>query len=267
MSAARTLRQLANTSARISSRQLCSASLVRPSLVAAKMVSRAPIASRTFSVSARALKAGSSDVLLAQKLEEELNYENEEAAPEEPEFLTTFKSHGIWKIQDTLGSNDVVLTRQFGNENIRLTFSIVDIQSQENPEELTEEGEEETPADDVPNDLMRVSVSITKSANSGALEFDMTLEAGHFLVENVSHYPDGKLSHEVSLENDWKRRGLYIGPEFTTLDVAVQEQFEKFLEERDIGESLSFFIPEYAQHKEQKEYINWLQNVKSFVDA
>jgi hypothetical protein len=32
----------------------------------------------------------------------------------------------------------------------------------------------------------------------------------------------------------------------------VQEHFEKFLEERDIGESTAFFIPEYAAHKEQQ---------------
>jgi complement component 1 Q subcomponent-binding protein len=65
----------------------------------------------------------------------------------------------------------------------------------------------------------------------------------------------------------------------------VQEHFEKFLEERDIGESTAFFIPEYAAHKEQQvrllscssfssasdfssqEYVNWLKNVKGFIDA
>ena len=40
--------------------------------------------------------------------------------------------------------------------------------------------------------------------------------------------------------------------QFDTLDVAVQEEFEKFLAERGINESLAVFIPEYAEHKEQR---------------
>jgi complement component 1 Q subcomponent-binding protein len=37
--------------------------------------------------------------------------------------------------------------------------------------------------------------------------------------------------------------------------VSVQEEFEKYLQERGINESLAIFIPEYAEYKEQKVYI------------
>lgn len=40
--------------------------------------------------------------------------------------------------------------------------------------------------------------------------------------------------------------------QFDTLDVTVQEEFEKFLQERGINESLASFIPEFAEYKEQK---------------
>ena len=40
--------------------------------------------------------------------------------------------------------------------------------------------------------------------------------------------------------------------QFDTLDVSVQEEFEKFLQERGINDALAAFIPEYAEHKEQK---------------
>jgi complement component 1 Q subcomponent-binding protein, mitochondrial len=36
------------------------------------------------------------------------------------------------------------------------------------------------------------------------------------------------------------------------LDVSVQDEFEKYMAERGIGEALALFIPEYAQYKEQK---------------
>ncbi|KAJ7065063.1 mitochondrial glycoprotein [Mycena amicta] len=256
--ARRSLRQLATTSARISSRQLSVALLPRTALRA----------TRSFSVSARSLKAGSSDVSLSQKLAEELKYEKDANETEEPEFLRSFTSQGIWQIQDTTGDNEIVLTRQFGNENIRVVFSVADLQNQDPSEFEDEEGERPEEEEEQPQtDILRAVATITKPTAGGALELDMTVQSGQFLVENVTFYADSKLGQDNSVEADWKRRGLYIGPEFNTLDVALQEEFEKFLTERDIGEGLAFFIPDYAHHKEQKEYIQWLNNVKKFVDA
>ncbi|KAJ7477017.1 mitochondrial glycoprotein [Mycena galericulata] len=270
MSAARTLRQLTTVSSRLSARQLSTVSLRWLPQAATKI----PAATRAFSVTSRALKAGSSDVALSQKLAEELKYENEaRESAEEPEFLTSFQSQGIWKIQDTPGSNEVIITRQFGNENIRLVFSVSDLQNDEEPqEEFDDETEEgDTPPEDAPaqgtGSIIRAVVSISKTTGAGALDVDMTVQNGQFLIENISYYADAALSHESSVEADWKRRGLYIGPEFSTLDLTVQENFEKFLEERDIGEATAFFIPEYAEYKEQREYVQWLENVKKFVDA
>jgi Mitochondrial glycoprotein len=40
--------------------------------------------------------------------------------------------------------------------------------------------------------------------------------------------------------------------QFETLDLNLQEEFERFFQERGINESLAFFVPEYAQYKEQK---------------
>ena len=45
-------------------------------------------------------------------------------------------------------------------------------------------------------------------------------------------------------------------PQFETLDLSLQEEFEKFLQERGINENLEFFVPEYAQYKEQKVCAN-----------
>lgn len=106
------------------------------------------------------------------------------------------------------------------------------------------------------------------------------------MTENVSFYDDAKLGTELTAEADWKRRGMYIGPQvrhailrclrcladlalplqFETLDLGLQEEIDKFLQERGINESLALFIPEYAEFKEQTEYVKWLGKVKSFVE-
>jgi complement component 1 Q subcomponent-binding protein len=77
-------------------------------------------------------------------------------------------------------------------------------------------------------------------------------QEGAFAIDNVSFYPSAALGTELTAEADWKRRGLFIGPQFETLDVGVQEELEKFLAERGINDSLALFIPEFAEYKEQK---------------
>lgn len=42
---------------------------------------------------------------------------------------------------------------------------------------------------------------------------DMVCQEGHFIVDNVSYYKDAKVGTELTAEADWKRRGLYIGPQ------------------------------------------------------
>lgn len=77
---------------------------------------------------------------LSLKLAEEIKYETENSDQSEPEFLTEFKSEGVWKvrlnhqltsqrtspadtascysrkIKDEPGSDEITLTRSFGNE-------------------------------------------------------------------------------------------------------------------------------------------------------
>lgn len=64
--------------------------------------------------------------------------------PQEPEFLKNFKDSGIWKILDSKGSDEVKLTRQFGNEDIRILFSISDVDSA-NPTAGLEEQDPDDP--------------------------------------------------------------------------------------------------------------------------
>ena len=110
---------------------------------------------------------------MAQKLTEELQYEKKATVEViEPEFLKSFKAQGIWKIEDTANVDEVILTRTFGNENIRLMFSIADIQGQDEDEpgfeDEEEEGNEESSSEDEPIHSygLRVSFTVTKVRSS-----------------------------------------------------------------------------------------------------
>lgn len=38
-------------------------------------------------------------------------------------------------------------------------------------------------------------------------------QEGQFVIENISFYEDANLGTDLTAEADWKRRGLYIGPQ------------------------------------------------------
>ncbi|KAL4072471.1 mitochondrial glycoprotein [Scleroderma yunnanense] len=267
MSAIRALRQLTAMSSRTLARPVLRSAPLRMSRTAWASPRMTTVASRAFSVSSARFSEGSSDVLLSQKLAEELKYEKDGANEAEPEFLTTFKQQDLWKIEDVTGNDELTLSRKFGNEHIRVMFSIADVQSAEEPEFGSEDEDSSEAPDSIHSYPIRVSLSITKENAKGSINVDTMCQDGAFIVDNISYYPDAQLGTELTAEADWRRRGLYIGPQFETLDVSVQEEFEKFLQERGINENLAMFIPEYSEFKEQKEYVRWLENIKTFVDA
>jgi len=111
------------------------------------------------------------------------------------------------------------------------------------------------------------------------------VQEGTFTIESISFYDDAKLGTDLTADADWKRRGLYMGPSFDTLDVSLQDEFHSFLKERGIDDSVAHFIPQFAEYKEQKvrqfflfdlgnlelilcaqEYVRWLKKVQGFID-
>jgi complement component 1 Q subcomponent-binding protein len=99
------------------------------------------------------------------------------------------------------------------------------------------------------------------------LSIDSVVQDGVFVTDSVSYQPDENLAQELSAEADWKRRGLYAGPEFGDLDEELQGSIEAYLEERGLNSDLATAILDLIVEKEQREYISWLENVRNFVKA
>ncbi|KAJ6571030.1 regulatory protein suaprga1 [Mycena vulgaris] len=260
MSALRTLRPLKLASTRL---RLSPARLSRlPQLAAAK-----PGVARTFSVSAPTLKSTPANAQLGTKLREELDYERKTAAESDtdpvPAMVADFQEAGLWTIEDTPGNDEVFLTRTFGDENIRVMFSISDMHNLDEEELEDDNGE---PIEQPPTEF-RVSLSITKEGVAGALSADLYCAENALQPANVSFYKSAAIARELTIDADFKRRTLYVGPPFETLDSKLQEAFVEFLTERGIDDNLAAFVPEYAQWKEQREYVEWLESVGKFVGA
>ncbi|KAI8056578.1 mitochondrial glycoprotein [Syncephalis plumigaleata] len=243
---------------------------------------------RAFSLSVLRMGQGLSDRDLAHQLSVELDYELSEESEQVPEFLRDFKQQSKFAIQDEPGKDEVHLTRSFGNEKVTVSFSISDINAAQESQELDSDLEslEKELQDEHPEAVARakselneideeealdtfpveIQISVEK-AGSGVLKFDALCESGEILVSSVIHYNDANTATEDTAEANWKRRGMYVGPQFGQLEEDLQTKFERYLEERGVDTGLAMFIPHYIEYKEQNEYVSWLKNVKKFVEA
>ncbi|KAF1362560.1 mitochondrial glyco protein [Lizonia empirigonia] len=274
----------------------------------------APRLTASFHISAVRRQESSANEELVAKLQSEISME--EDMKEDDDLSANIKEYlenSPFELEDKAGNQEVILTRTFGNEKIRITFTTADLNSNVNPEDAlddqamyddadmdvqsggantkgainqgnTKDGnfrvapeDRNSPADreeledDYEGDVdgeqgfpAHASIRIERPGK-GALAIEATAQDGDFLIEDLYYFPDAELADPQTAEKDWARRTLYTGPPFNNLDEDLQILLEKYLEERGINTRLALFIPDYIDHKEQKEYIRWLNNVKNFV--
>lgn len=172
------------------------------------------------------------------------------------------------------------MTRKFGEEDIKVVFSIADLKTlAEEPDlednslvdeydDVDSKGQklEQSPdpeaLDEKTSYPARVSVTIQK-AGKGAVHVEVLAREGLIQVEDVQYYKKPELASPETASAGWDRQALYTGPPFGNLDEDLQVLLERYLDERGIDSALASFIPEYMEFKEQKEYVNWLQSMLS----
>ncbi|KFY72507.1 hypothetical protein V499_07355 [Pseudogymnoascus sp. VKM F-103] len=226
--------------------------------------------------------AGEVDDELVAKLESEISMEQEmKENSEVPQSVREYLENGPFEIQDVEGSEEVVLTRTYGEESIRVSFSVADLNAidpeadyedramadeediEQQEKELAEEEGESEATDSFP---VRINVIIEK-ANKGALAVETIAQDGQIIIDNVYYYKDAAQARAKTAELAHTRQDLYVGPPFGNLDEDLQITLERYLDERGINTALALFAPDYIDMKEQKEYLAWLANVKGFVEA
>ncbi|KAI4124330.1 MAG: hypothetical protein LQ338_004843 [Usnochroma carphineum] len=281
-----------------------------------------------FSTSQPAMqKEGEVDEELSAKLGYELRIEKETRDSDTlPANLQEYLDRSHFELEDIPGQEEVALTRKFGDESIRVTFSIADLNNYDQEEDddqfdsdpaLTDEEAAEAaetnvqsggantkgainqgrtkggnfavaPEDSIapsdrpegsydesasgeegdqePSFPAHVFVNVEKPGK-GTLQLEMIAQDGDLTMENICYFQKPELADAKTAELDWSRRNLYTGPPVGNLDEDLQVLLERYVDERGINTALALWIPEYIDWKEQKEYLNWLSNVKSFVDA
>ncbi|KAF7681389.1 mitochondrial glycoprotein [Alternaria burnsii] len=306
-------RSAPRSATRFSTKAVRPQSSLRQAFQPAAWAAPIPRLTASFSMSAARREDSGTNEELVAKLQSEISME--EGMKEDEDLSHNIKEYlenSPFEIEDKAGNQEVVLTRTFNDEKIRITFTTADLNSNLPGEDMaddsamyddadmdvqsggantkgainqgrTQDGnlrvapedriapaDREELEDDYENDgeqqgfPAHASIRIERPGK-GALAIEATAQDGDFLIEDLYYFPSADLADPATAEKDWSRRALYTGPPFNNLDEDLQILLEKYLEERGINTRLALFIPDYIDHKEQKEYIKWLNNVKNFV--
>lgn len=230
------------------------------------------------------------DEELSVKLQSEIQFEGDmKANAPVPASVKDFLENSPFELKDVPGKEDVTLTRTFGNETITVTFSISDLANYEPDDVYNEEGalgeedvespqgqrssqaeNEEGLGDEMDESEAGVPCRlniVVEKPGKGALNIEALAQDGQILVENFYYFKDPKMAHGETAELAHAAQDVYPGPPFGTLDEDLQILMERYLEERGITTALAVFVPDYMDIKEQREYQEWLTNVKAFIDA
>eukprot|EP01018_Ginkgo_biloba_P026047 Gb_00756 [translate_table: standard] len=173
-------------------------------------------------------------------LEYEIKYEMGSNPP------TEIATDGIpFTVEDKPGEIWIVLRRKYGEEDIKVEVTLIDTES---PDQGDDDGE---------NIPCQISLAVTISKGEGTPS----------MVIGCSAYPDEIAVDGVAIK-EWRppNQVPYEGPNFRDLEENLQEAFNEYLEVRGIDGNLSNFLHQYMLSKNQKEYLQWLQIVKSFME-
>eukprot|EP00344_Euplotes_crassus_P012153 CAMPEP_0197004820 /NCGR_PEP_ID=MMETSP1380-20130617/25823_1 /TAXON_ID=5936 /ORGANISM="Euplotes crassus, Strain CT5" /LENGTH=235 /DNA_ID=CAMNT_0042423747 /DNA_START=50 /DNA_END=757 /DNA_ORIENTATION=+ len=221
---------------------------------AQRSLARAVInSSRAFSTSAAAAK-------LAKILDKELQYEQDNYAELE-DTAAFLDESGFEFFEDEDGLN-CYLRKEVDGRNIEVQF-----QARQPPLDH-EDQEEEIPEEmqDYYNeaDTCDFNVFIYRNGSEDGLVFDCTTAETEITITNIMH------TNEISKMRDMHRYersfNYYNGPEFSSLDERLQAGLSEFLQGHGINEHLAAFVEVMSIDKDNRLYINWLEDMKAFVN-
>ncbi|KAF9699957.1 hypothetical protein EKO04_001721 [Ascochyta lentis] len=111
-----------------------------------------------------------------------------------------------------------------------------------------------------------MNIIVKKDGVPGVLAFDVVADDGDIRVLRMCHYSTKKRDSENAVAYSPGHRATYNGPPYGNLDEDLQRLIEEYLRARGIDATLARWVPEYVDFKEQREYVEWLSNVKSFME-
>lgn len=198
------------------------------------------------------------DGYLVDLLKSEIEHELHEEASKQGSLKG---SPAPFELTDKAGTEEIILSRTFANEQIAVTCLIESAYSDDEDEGSAEDDNSEAVQEDQPAECLRLNVNITKGAETPVLEIECNFFRGasDVTIETVSYLTD--------LSTDDAKPQPYEGPKFEDLDEGLQRAFHDLLKARGLTPKVATHVMDYLVVKEQREYMRWLHNVETFFSS
>ncbi|KAL1200563.1 hypothetical protein V5N11_032963 [Cardamine amara subsp. amara] len=199
-----------------------------------------------------AITKRTADENLVSVIESEIECAVAEEAPHDNNICEDKPEGFPFEIIDTPGERSILLKREFEDETIQVEIdsSPFDDENEEEPNDEAEDQEEDN------SFKLPMVVSVSKG-DDVCLEFGISAYADEIVIDSLSIKPTTQGS-----ENEL----AYEGPDFNDLDENLQKAFHRYLEIRGIKPTFISFLGAVLANKDSREYLQWLKDVKSFVE-
>merc|ERR1711972_628955 len=104
-----------------------------------------------------------------------------------------------------------------------------------------------------------LSITCEDKKSGAGITFYCSTQPGEdhrYVIGNVKAFANAEEKDSIT---------SYNGPEFEDLDDKLQEAFDEYLAELGMSSEVCDFVDAMAVDKEQREYVRWLKNCKTFL--
>ncbi|CAD8121773.1 unnamed protein product [Paramecium sonneborni] len=202
---------------------------------------------------------------LMKIVEKELKYEKTNYVADDSAL--EFVQKAGFQLKDTEGDHLITLEKKVGDIKVIVQFQqrqpnseFEDEQEEEtNKQEKDQENEEEKQE---PAEYADFTVYLQKN-NGQILCYECTTSKGEINVNMVSLVKNLEEHQKIPRYE----RGLqdYSGPEFISLDERLQMTLVEYLRGFGINDELGAFVEHYSLDKEERLYIQWLDQLTTFL--
>ena len=177
---------------------------------------------------------------------------------EQIETIKSFlKENPQWKLTESEGEINMKLRKEAGDKEIMVEWQLVSPFGSDF--DMPEEGNQEN--EEMPMDSTDFTVTIQDKSGEKGITFFCQTSAGEghrYMIGNVRSFMSAS-------ERD--SSASYNGPDFEDLDEGISEELGNWLTSMGLTDEVCDFIDASAIDKEQREYMRWLENVQSFIQA
>lgn len=223
-------------------------------------------AAAAFNNPARHFSSGNGKASLNDLLVDEVSHEMlEEDGEVDQEFEDSVAQiESEWQLTEKAGEGVIKLTKSYNNETIDVVWDVQDEADMDDDFSGMDEngnialGEEGDDAD--PDGTLNYGINVEVLIHKGATTLMFDCVASQDLeIMNIRVFPEGK-----TVDIDAHEHKIYGGPKIIELEEKVQEAFHDYLAERGVHADLAYYVLAKSRDKEQKEYVNWMNQIVAF---